>query len=167
MFVYLIMVAQFQTLLSPFIIIFTIPLAFTGGLLGLFITRQEISLVAMMGFLMLAGIIVNNVIVFVDYANQMRLEGMSKREALVVTGKTRMRPILMTTLTTVLAMSTMAFSRDAAAGMSRGMAIEVIAGLIYATLMTLYIVPVLYDLLFRRELVKVDLGDEKELDEII
>lgn len=166
-FIYLIMVAQFQSMLSPFIVIFTIPLAFTGGLLGLFITRQEISLVAMMGFLMLAGIIVNNGIVFVDYANQMRLEGMSKREALVVTGKTRMRPILMTTLTTVLAMSTMAFSRDAAAEMSRGMAIVVIAGLIYATLMTLYIVPVLYDLLFRRELVKVDLGDEKELDEII
>ena len=166
-FIYLIMVAQFRSMLSPFIVIFTIPLAFTGGLLGLFITRQEISLVAMMGFLMLAGIIVNNGIVFVDYANQMRLEGMSKREALVVTGKTRMRPILMTTLTTVLAMSTMAFSRDAAAEMSRGMAIVVIAGLIYATLMTLYIVPVLYDLLFRRELVKVDLGDEKELDEII
>lgn len=166
-FIYLIMVAQFQSLLSPFIVIFTIPLAFTGGLLGLYITGEEISMTAMMGFLMLAGIIVNNGIVFVDYANQMRLEGMSKREALIVTGKTRMRPILMTTLTTVLAMSTMVFSRDAAAAMSRGMAIVVIAGLIYATLMTLIVVPVLYDLLFRRELVQVDLGDEKELDEMI
>ena len=166
-FIYLIMVAQFQSLLSPFIVIFTIPLAFTGGLVGLFITGQEISMVAMMGFLMLAGIIVNNGIVFVDYANQMRLDGMSKREALIVTGKTRMRPILMTTLTTVLAMSTMAFSQDAAAEMSKGMAIVVISGLIYATLMTLFIVPVLYDLFFRRELVKVDLGDEKELDELI
>ena len=166
-FIYLIMVAQFQSLLSPFIVLFTIPLAFTGGLLGIFISGEEISMTAMMGFLMLAGIIVNNGIVFVDYANQMRLEGMTKREALVLTGKTRMRPILMTTLTTVLAMSTMVFSQDAAAAMSRGMAVVEIGGLLYATLMTLFIVPVLYDLLFRRELVNVDLGDEKELDQII
>lgn len=166
-FIYLIMVAQFQSLLSPFIVIFTIPLAFTGGLLGLFIGRQEISLVAMMGFLMLAGVIVNNGIVFVDYANQMRLEGMEKREALIVTGKTRMRPILMTTLTTVLAMSTMVFSTDAAAEMSRGMAIVEIGGLLYGTLMTLFIVPVLYDLLFRRELKQVDVGTDEELAENI
>ncbi len=166
-FIYLIMVAQFQSLLSPFIVIFTIPLAFTGGLLGLYITRQEISLVAMMGFLLLAGVIVNNGIVFVDYANQMRLEGMEKREALVVTGKTRMRPILMTTLTTVLAMSTMVFSTDAAAEMSRGMAVVVIGGLLYATLMTLLVVPVLYDLLFRRELKQVDVGTDEELRENI
>lgn len=166
-FIYLIMVAQFQSLMSPFIVIFTIPLAFTGGLLGLFVTRQEISLVAMMGFLMLAGVIVNNGIVFVDYANQMRLGGMKKREALVETGKTRMRPILMTTLTTVLAMSTMVFSTDAAAEMSRGMAIVEIGGLLYGTLMTLFIVPVLYDLLFRRELKTVDVGSDEELAEDI
>jgi HAE1 family hydrophobic/amphiphilic exporter-1 len=163
--IYLIMVAQFQSLLSPFIVIFTIPLAFTGGLLGLFIAGEEISLVCMMGFLMLAGIIVNNGIVFVDYANQLRLDGMEKREALVETGRTRMRPILMTTMTTVLAMCTMVFSTDAAADMSRGMAIVVIGGLIYATLMTLIIVPVLYDLFFRRELKQIDVGTDKELDE--
>lgn len=162
-FIYLIMVAQFQSLLSPFIVIFTIPLAFTGGLLGLFIGRQEISLVAMMGFLMLAGVIVNNGIVFVDYANQLRLSGMEKREALVETGRTRMRPILMTTLTTVLAMCTMIFSTDAAAEMTRGMAIVEIGGLLYGTLMTLFIIPVLYDLLFRRELKKVDVGTDEEL----
>ena len=164
-FIYLIMVAQFQSLLSPFIVIFTIPLAFTGGLLGLFIGRQEISLTAMMGFLMLAGVVVNNGIVFVDYANQLRLAGMEKQEALVETGRTRMRPILMTMLTTVLAMCTMVFSTDAAAEMSRGMAIVVIGGLLYATLMTLFVVPVLYDILFRREVKKVEIGDEELLDE--
>ena len=164
-FIYLIMVAQFQSLLSPFIVIFTIPLAFTGGLLGLFIGRQEISLTAMMGFLMLAGVVVNNGIVFVDYANQLRLAGMEKQEALVETGRTRMRPILMTMLTTVLAMCTMVFSTDAAAEMSRGMAIVVIGGLLYATLMTLFVVPVLYDILFRREVKTVEIGDEELLDE--
>ena len=166
-FIYLIMVAQFQSLMSPFIVIFTIPLAFTGGLLGLFVARQEISLVSMMGFLMLAGVIVNNGIVFVDYANQMRLDGMEKREALVVTGKTRMRPILMTTLTTALAMSTMVISTDAAAEMGRGMAIVEIGGLLYGTLMTLFIVPVLYDLLFRKEIKRIDVGTEEELREMI
>ena len=110
----------------------------------------------MMGFLMLAGIIVNNGIVFVDYANQLRLDGMEKREALLKTGRDRMRPILMTTLTTVLAMCVMLFSTDAAAAMSRGMAVVVIGGLLYATLMTLFIVPVLYDLLFRRKPKRID-----------
>jgi HAE1 family hydrophobic/amphiphilic exporter-1 len=162
-FIYLIMVAQFQSLLSPFIVLFTIPLAFTGGLLGLLLAGEQISLIAMMGFLVLAGVVVNNGIVFVDYANQLRLEGMEKREALVETGKARMRPILMTALTTILAMTTMAFSQNAAASMGKGMAIVTIGGLAYATIMTLYIVPVLYDLLFRRELKKVDLGDETTL----
>ena len=154
--VYLIMVAQFQSLLSPFIVIFTIPLAFTGGLIGVFISGEDLSLTGMMGFLMLAGIIVNNGIVFVDYANQLRLDGMEKREALLKTGRDRMRPILMTTLTTVLAMCVMLFSTDAAAAMSRGMAVVVIGGLLYATLMTLFIVPVLYDLLFRRKPKRID-----------
>ena len=160
--IYLIMVAQFQSLLSPFIVIFTIPLAFTGGLLALYITGQEISLIAMMGFLMLSGVIVNNGIVFVDYVNQLRLEGIDKTEALVRTGKSRMRPILMTTLTTVCAMLIMAVSQDAASEMARGMAIVEIGGLLYATLMTLFIIPVLYDLFFRRELRKVDVGDDAE-----
>lgn len=164
--IYLIMVAQFQSLLSPFIVIFTIPLAFTGGLLATYITRQDISLVSMMGFLMLAGVIVNNGIVFVDYVNKLRLAGVEKVEALIRTGKSRMRPILMTTLTTVFAMLVMACSQDAAASMTRGMAIVVIGGLLYATLMTLFIVPVLYDLFFRRELRNIEILD-KELEEQI
>ncbi len=166
-FIYLIMVAQFQSLLSPFIVIFTIPLAFTGGLLALFLTGQEISMVAMMGFLVLAGVVVNNGIVFVDYTNQLRMDGVEKKEALVETGMTRMRPILMTALTTILAMSTMAFSTDAAAAMGQGMAIVTIGGLVYSTLMTLFIVPVLYDLFFRRDLQKIDIGDEDNLSEDI
>lgn len=164
--VYLIMVAQFQGLLSPFIVLLTIPLAFTGGLLALLITGEQLSVMAMMGFLVLAGVVVNNGIVFVDYVNKVRLSGVEKREALVETGKTRMRPILMTALTTILAMSVMAVSTDSTAAMGRGMAIVTIGGLAYATLMTLFIVPVFYDIFYRRKLKKVDLGDEDSLDEV-
>lgn len=165
-FIYLIMVAQFQSLLSPFIVLFTIPLAFTGGLIGLMMAGEDISMIAMMGFLILAGVVVNNGIVFVDYTNQLRLAGMEKREALVETGKARMRPILMTALTTILAMMTMAFSKDASAVMSRGMVIVTIGGLAYATLMTLYIVPVMYDIFFRREIKEVDIGDENDFSDL-
>lgn len=161
--IYLVMVAQFQGLLSPFIVLFTIPLAFTGGLIGLLVTGEQLSVMALMGFLVLEGVVVNNGIVFVDYVNKLRLNGWEKKEALVETGKTRMRPILMTALTTILAMSTLAFSKDSTAGMSRGMAIVTIGGLAYATLMTLFIVPVFYDILYRRKLKKVDLGDEETL----
>lgn len=161
-FIYLIMVAQFQSLLSPFIVMFTIPLAFTGGLLALWISGQQLSVISMLGFLILAGVVVNNGIVFVDYANQLRLAGMEKRDALVLTGRRRIRPILMTALTTILAMSTMVFSLDLGAEMSRAMAIVTIGGLAYATLLTLFVVPVLYDLLFRKELKKVDLGEDDD-----
>ncbi|MDY5847022.1 MAG: efflux RND transporter permease subunit [Bariatricus sp.] len=163
-FIYLIMVAQFQSLLSPFIVIFTIPLAFTGGLLALWGTGQTLSMVAMIGFLVLAGVVVNNGIVFVDYVNQLRLSGMEKREALVKTGKTRMRPILMTALTTILAMSTMALSQDMASAIGRGMATVTIGGLAYATLMTLFIVPVMYDIFFRRELKVIDVDTDVETE---
>ncbi len=163
--IYLIMVAQFQGLLSPFIVLLTMPLAFTGGLLALLVSGEQLSVMALMGFLVLAGVVVNNGIVFVDYVNKLRLNGMEKREALVETGKTRMRPILMTALTTILAMSTLVFSRDSSAAMSRGMAIVAIGGLAYATLMTLFIVPVFYDIFYRRKLKKVDLGDEETLND--
>lgn len=162
-FIYFIMVAQFQSLLSPFIVLFTMPLAFTGGLIALLVTGEEISVLAMMGFLVLAGVVVNNGIVFVDYANQLRLAGYEKRDALIETGKVRMRPILMTALTTILAMTTMAFSGDMAAELGRGMAIVTIGGLAYATLMTLFIVPVMYDILYRKEMKKVDIGDEETM----
>ncbi|MCQ2508497.1 MAG: efflux RND transporter permease subunit [Dorea sp.] len=150
-FIYLIMVAQFQSLLSPFIIIFTIPLAFTGGLLALIFTGSEISMLSMMGLLVLAGVVVNNGIVFVDYVNQLRFDGWKKHDALVEAGVTRMRPILMTALTTILAMTTMFFSKDMGSEMGRGMAIVVIGGLTYATFMTLFIVPVLYDIFYRKK----------------
>ena len=165
-FVYLVMVAQFQSLLSPFIVLFTIPLAFTGGLLGMLFTGQQLTMISLMGFIVLMGTVVNNGIVFVDYANQLRLGGLERRAALVATGKTRMRPILMTTLTTVLAMLQMVFSNDMASQLMSGMAIVIICGLSYATLMTLYIVPILYDILFRKPPLNVDVGSDDELDDI-
>ena len=165
-FVYLVMVAQFQSLLSPFIVLFTVPLAFTGGLLGLLITGQQLTMISLMGFIVLMGTVVNNGIVFVDYANQLRIGGMERRAALVATGKTRMRPILMTTLTTVLAMLQLVFSGDMASQLMSGMAIVIIFGLTYATLMTLYVVPLMYDILFKKPPLNVDVGSDDDLDDI-
>ena len=165
-FVYLVMVAQFQSLLSPFIVLFTVPLAFTGGLIGLLVTGQQLTMISLMGFIVLMGTVVNNGIVFVDYANQLRMGGMERRAALIATGKTRMRPILMTTLTTVLAMLQMVFSSDMASQLMSGMAIVIICGLSYATLMTLYIVPILYDVLFKKPPLSVDVGSDDDLDDI-
>ena len=159
-FVYFVMVAQFQSLLSPFIVLFTVPLAFTGGMLGLMAFGEQLSLISLMGFLVLMGVVVNNGIVFVDYANQLRIGGLRRQDALVATGRTRMRPILMTTLTTVLAMVTMLLSTDAGSEMGKGMAIVIIGGLSYATLMTLFVVPVLYDSFYRKPPVNVDVGDD-------
>ena len=144
--IFLIMVAQFQSFKSPIIVMFTLPLAFTGGLAALLITGMDLSIVAMVGFLVLSGVIVNNGIVFVDSVNQMRIGGMSKREALIETGRVRLRPILMTALTTILGMSTMALGTGMGAEMMQPMAVVVIGGLTYATLMTLFVVPVLYDI---------------------
>lgn len=162
--IYLVMVAQFQSFLSPFIIIFTVPLAFTGGIIGLMLFGQSISAIALMGFMILMGTVVNNGIVFVDYTNQLRIQGVEKHTALIATGKTRMRPILMTALTTILSMSVMVFSQDAGNAMQKGMAIVVSVGLLYATLMTLFIVPVMYDILYRHSPKVVDVGDD--LDEM-
>ena len=145
-FMYLIMVAQFQSLKSPFIILFTIPLAFTGGFLGLFVSGSEISVIAMIGFVMLSGIIVNNGIVIVDYMNQLREGGMSKREAIIEAGKTRLRPVLMTALTTILALSTMVFSDDMGSEMAKPMSVVTIGGLTYGTLLTLVVIPCIYDI---------------------
>ena len=158
--IYLVMVAQFQSLLSPFIVIFTVPLAFTGGLLAMLFTGEQMSLITLMGFLVLMGTVVNNGIVFVDYTNQLRAGGMTRRDALIATGKTRMRPILMTAFTTILAMLAMVFSRNTASELGRGMAVVVAGGLMYATFMTMFIVPVMYDILYRKEVHVVDIGDE-------
>lgn len=163
--IYLVMVAQFQSLLSPFIVLFTVPLAFTGGLIGLLLMNEPLSVMGMMGFVVLLGTVVNNGIVFVDYANQLRMGGLERREALIATGKTRMRPILMTALTTILAMASLLFGDDLSSQMSRGMAIVVAGGLAYATLMTLFIIPVMYDILFKRKPLQVDIGSEN-LDDV-
>lgn len=150
--VYLVMVAQFQSLKSPFIVMFTIPLAFTGGFLALLICGMEISVISLIGFVMLTGIIVNNGIVLVDYINQLRSDGMNRRAAIVEAGKTRMRPILMTSVTTILGLLDMALSRSAGSAMMQPMAIVCIGGLVYATLMTLFVVPCIYDLVNKKEL---------------
>ena len=145
-FMYLIMVAQFQSLLSPFIIMFTLPLAFTGGFLGLVVGGSEISVIAMIGFIMLAGVIVNNGIVLVDYMNILRERGMEKKEAIIEAGKTRLRPVLMTALTTILAMSTMVFSNDMGGELGKPMAVVTVGGLAYGTLLTLIVIPCIYDI---------------------
>ncbi len=164
-FIYLVMVAQFQSLLSPFIVLFTVPLAFTGGLIGLLIMGEPLSVMGMMGFIVLLGTVVNNGIVFVDYVNQLRIGGLDRKDALIATGKTRMRPILMTALTTILAMASLLFGDDLSSQMARGMAIVVAGGLAYATLMTLFIIPVMYDILFKKKPVNVDIGSEN-LDDV-
>ena len=159
--VYLIMVAQFQSLKSPFIVMFTIPLAFTGGFLALLLCGMEVSVIALIGFIMLMGVIVNNGIVLVDYINQLRLSGISRREAILEAGVTRMRPILMTTLTTVLGQLVMAVSKDAGSLMMRPIAVVSIGGLLYATLMTLFVVPCIYDMMNKKELRKIE---DKDLE---
>jgi multidrug efflux pump subunit AcrB len=163
--IYLIMVAQFQSLKSPFIIMFTIPLAFTGGFLGLLITGMDVSVVSLIGFVMLCGIIVNNGIVLVDYINRLRLEGRERREAIVEAGKTRMRPILITAMTTILGLFVMALGIGTGAEMMQPIAIVCIGGLIYATFMTLFIIPVIYDIFNKKELRKVEESDLEIIDE--
>lgn len=166
--IYLVMVAQFQSLLSPFIVLFTIPLAFTGGFLALWLTGSNLSIIGIMGFIVLMGTVVNNGIVFVDYTNQLRIGGMDRHEALIATGKTRMRPILMTALTTILAECKLIFGDDMGAQLGGGMALVIAGGLMYATLMTLFIIPIMYDILFKRQPTNVDIGSEdleEELDD--
>ena len=163
--IYLIMVAQFQSLLSPFIVLFTIPLAFTGGMIGLLIAGEKLSIISLMGFLVLMGTVVNNGIVFVDYTNQLRKQGLERRAALVASGRTRLRPIWMTALTTILAMMQLMLGSDMGSQMGRGMAIVVAGGLLYATFMTLYVVPVLYDIMFKKQPLDIDIGSES-LDDI-
>lgn len=161
-FMYLIMVAQFQSLKSPFIIMFTIPLAFTGGFLGLWLAGFPVSVISVVGFVMLAGIIVNNGIVFVDYANQLIEQGRGLTEALVETGKTRLRPIIMTALTTVLGLLTMSMGVGQGADMVQPMAIVTVGGLIYGTILTLFVVPCIYAMFNKRKLEKKKRGKKHE-----
>lgn len=162
--VYLVMVAQFQSLRSPLIVMFTIPLAFTGGFLALLLAGIEVSVVSLVGFVMLVGVIVNNGIVLVDYINQLRLEGMGRREAIIEAGVTRLRPILMTSLTTILGLVVMAFGKDVGTALMQPVALVCIGGLLYATLMTLLVVPCMYDILSRRDLRKINEEELQLLD---
>ncbi len=159
MLVYMIMVAQFQSLKSPFIVMFTIPLAFTGGMLGLLVAGFEVSVISMLGFVMLCGIIVNNGIVLVDYINQLRVGGMDRRKAIAEAGATRMRPIFMTSITTILGLIVMALGVGNGAEMMQPIAIVCIGGLIYATVLTLFIIPCLYDAMNKKEIKTVSKED--------
>ena len=162
--VYLIMVAQFQSLKAPFIVMFTIPLAFTGGFLALLISGIEVSVISLIGFVMLVGIIVNNGIVLVDYINQQRLAGMGLREAIIDAGVTRLRPILMTSLTTILGLIVTALAKNAGTALIQPIALVCIGGLLYATLMTLFVVPCMYEILNKKELRQVSEDELKLLD---
>ena len=162
--VYLIMVAQFQSLKSPFIVMFTIPLAFTGGFLALLLSGIEVSVISLIGFVMLVGIIVNNGIVLVDYINQQRLAGMGLREAIIDAGVTRLRPILMTSLTTILGLIVTALAKNAGTALIQPIALVCIGGLLYATLMTLFVVPCMYEILNKKELRQVSEDELKLLD---
>ncbi len=148
--VYLVMASQFESLLHPFIILFTIPLALIGAILALYITNTTISVVVFIGLILLAGIVVNNAIVLIDLINQLRERGMEKTEAIMEGGKSRLRPILMTTLTTTLGLLPLAIGFGDGAELRAPMGITVIGGLLVSTLLTLVVIPVMYSLMDRK-----------------
>ena len=149
--VYLVMASQFESLLHPFIILFSIPLALTGAIVALYITHTEISVVVFLGLIMLAGIVVNNAIVLLDKINQLRLDGVEKVKAIREAAASRLRPILMTTLTTVLGMLPLATGISEGTEIRAPMAITVIGGLLVSTLLTLVVIPVMYQLMDRKD----------------
>ncbi|MBQ6607772.1 MAG: efflux RND transporter permease subunit, partial [Firmicutes bacterium] len=161
-----IMVAQFQSFKSPFIVMFTIPLAFTGGFLALLIFNKEVSIMSMIGLIILNGVVVNNGIVLVDYTNQLRARGMKKRAAIITAGATRMKPVLMTSITTILGLVVLATGKTAGTDMMQPVALVCIGGLIYATLLTLLVVPVIYDI-FNGEKFKFVKASEIDVSDII
>jgi HAE1 family hydrophobic/amphiphilic exporter-1 len=144
--VYIVMASQFESLLHPFVIMFTIPFALVGVVLALFITAKPVSVIVLIGVVMLAGIVVNNAIILIDCINTRRKEGMPRREAIIEGGKIRLRPILMTTTTTVLGLLPLALGLGEGAELRMPMGITVIGGLLFSTLLTLILVPVVYDL---------------------
>ena len=146
------------------IVMFTVPLAFTGGFLALLLCGMEINVLSMLGMIMLVGVIVNNGIVLVDYINQLRLAGMERKEAIAEAAVTRLRPILMTSITTILGLVVMALGRSEATSLIQPLAVTCIGGLLYATLMTLYLVPVMYDIFSKKELYQVA-AEDLELSE--
>ena len=148
--VYIVMASQFESLIHPFVILFTIPLALIGVFIFLFLLNIPLSIVVFLGMIMLAGIVVNNAIVLVDYINQLRARGMEKIQAIIEAGKIRLRPILMTTATTVLGLTPMALGLGDGAEIRTPMAITVIVGLITSTVLTLIVIPTVYSVLDRR-----------------
>ncbi|MFW6306313.1 MAG: efflux RND transporter permease subunit, partial [Bacillota bacterium] len=149
--VYMVMASQFESLIHPFIVMFTVPMATIGVMLGLFITGHNFSVVSIIGIVMLAGIVVNNAIVLIDYINTLRDGGMSIRQALVEAGPVRLRPILMTTLTTILALLPLALGLGEGSEVQAPMAVVVIGGLTVATSLTLYLLPVLYSMISKEK----------------
>lgn len=148
--VYIVMAAQFESLKMPLIIMFSIPFAFSGVMIGLFLTNTTLSTISMVGGVMLVGIVVKNAIVLVDYINLMRDRGYELKEAIIVSGRSRLRPVLMTTLTTILGMLPLALSRGEGSEIWSPMGISVIGGLIFSTMVTLILVPVVYQLFMRK-----------------
>jgi len=149
--VYLVMASQFESLLHPFVIIFTIPLALIGAIFSLWITGSTLSVVVFIGLILLAGIVVNNAIVLIDLINKLRTRGMEKREAILEAGHTRLRPIMMTTLTTTLGLLPLALGIGEGAELRAPMAITVIGGLLVSTMLTLVVIPVVYNLIDRKQ----------------
>jgi HAE1 family hydrophobic/amphiphilic exporter-1 len=148
--VYLVMASQFESLVHPFVILFSIPLAAVGVALALWLTDTRLSVIVFIGLIMLAGIVVNNAIVLLDLINQLRERGMDRIAAIKEGAKLRLRPIMMTTLTTVLGLLPMALGIGQGSEMRTPMAITVIGGLLTSTLLTLLVIPVMYSLLDRR-----------------
>jgi HAE1 family hydrophobic/amphiphilic exporter-1 len=147
--VYLVMASQFESLTHPLVILFTVPLALVGVVLSLFVSRTPVSVMVLLGVIVLAGIVVNNAIVLVDYTNQLRREGVAKREAILRAGQVRLRPIFMTTLTTVLGLFPMALGWGEGSEVRAPMAVTVMGGLMLATLLTLVLIPVVYEVVDR------------------
>jgi HAE1 family hydrophobic/amphiphilic exporter-1 len=148
--VYLVMASQFESLLHPFVILFSIPLAMVGAVLALWLSGSPVSVVVFIGLILLVGIVVKNAIVLIDKVNQLREEGVPKREAICQGAESRLRPIIMTTLTTLFGFAPLAFFGGEGAEVRAPMALTVIGGLTVSTLLTLVVIPIVYDLLDRK-----------------
>ena len=149
--VYMVMAAQFENFVSPFVIMFSIPFGFMGVLLGLWATGTQLDVISMVGLLILVGIVVNNGIVLIDYINLMRERGMSVIEAAVTSARSRLRPILMTTLTTVIGMLPLALGRGEGSETWRGLGMSVAWGLTFSTIVTLVLIPTIYCIFATRQ----------------
>ncbi|WP_068501845.1 efflux RND transporter permease subunit [Paenibacillus kribbensis] len=164
--IYMVMAGQFESMFTPFVIMFSIPPTFIGVVLGLVLTGTTLSVMAFVGYIMLVGLVVNNAIVMIDFINQLRKEGMDRKKAILLASSERLRPILMTSLATILALLPMAFSSDPSNQMMAPMAIVVVFGLAFASVITLILIPVVYILLdnikVRRNIRKVKRQQKRE-----